>query len=405
MVYLYAPFYNDKSNGVSVIYELVGILNESGIEARVLCFENERYDFEIPEKIKPYYISKAQAPKAVSDEDIVIYSDTTDGNVLKAKNVVYWLLNRPGVLTGKGIAFNPSDVLVAYSALIHQELPQLFLMKDERSLFSRIRSTTVRKEDMVSIYFGKVNIDTVLSQNERLKRILKKYQKINIITRHVPASREQMLEDIAQSDLLISYDPLSNISYEATLLGTPVLMMDDAYNIQNTAFNAGNDGLAFSEDGIEAARGEVQRAFETYSRCLENQRAAAIESIKQILNRVKLVQTDEQALRQNGAVNKKVQGDFEAFHQSVKEAFVSINYPREIPPKTGRIIGLSANVLVTIRRMMDKGEAEETSGMKKVYSIIKPRWVETMYEKLAGDLKCKELLFLMVRRMFLFWKK
>lgn len=54
------------------MYELLKILNEAKFEAKVLCSENERYDIEILEGIKPYYVSKTQIPKSISDNDIVI---------------------------------------------------------------------------------------------------------------------------------------------------------------------------------------------------------------------------------------------------------------------------------------------------------------------------------------------
>ena len=406
MIYLYAPFYHDKSNGIALMYELVVMMNKVGIEAKNLCFENERYDVELPEKIKPYYISKAQIPNAISDEDIVIYSETTGGNALNAKNVVYWLLNKPSVLTGEEIHFQPDDVLMAYSTLVHEELPQMFIMRDELSLFSRIRSTASRKSDMVSVYFGKVNINTVLRRNEQLKHILDRYRRINIITRSIPASREQMLQEVAQSDLLISYDPLSNINYEATLLGTPVLMMDDAYRIQTTEYNVGKYGLAFSEEDIETAKNEVQHAFEIYSRWMENQKDAVLESIRLMVNRVKQVKSDAKALQHNEALNKKVQSDFSAFYKSISQTtFVNINFPRDIPSETREILGLYAVASSTARQVFGVAERGKRNTLRKVYSENKPQWTETMYRKLPGDLKCKELVFLMVRRLALFFKK
>lgn len=406
MIYLYAPFYNDQSNGISVMYELVEIMNEAGIEAKVLCYENERYDVELPEKIKPYYISKAQIPNAISDEDIVIYSETTGENILEAKNAVFWLLNKPSVLTGKGIRFRPDDILMAYSTLVHSKLPQLFVMRDELSLFSRLRSTVSRKRDTVSIYFGKVNIHTVLSRNEQLKHILEKYRKVNIITRRFPTAREQMLKGVAQSDLLISYDPLSNINYEATLLGTPVLMMDDVYGIRNTEFNMGRCGIAFSEEDIETAHNEVPHAFETYRRWMENQKNAAIKSIRLMVDQVQQVKSNAEALRRNEALNHKVQSDFNAFYKGISETtFVNIDFPQEIPSSTGKIIGLFAVASAAACQIFGADECGRSGSLRKVYSKNKPQWTENMYRKLPGNLKCKELVFLMVRRFVLFFKK
>ena len=120
MIYVYNSFYLPKSYGISCMYNLIRILNRNGISAKALCYEDERYDYEIPEDIKPYYISKAALPKKIEDKDIVIYSDVISDNPLGAKRVIRWLMNKPCFLTGKKINYGPKDVLVAYSKLVSE---------------------------------------------------------------------------------------------------------------------------------------------------------------------------------------------------------------------------------------------------------------------------------------------
>ena len=401
MVYVYAPFYIDKSNGIAIAYELVRILNESGIEAKILCSENERYDFIIPDDIKPYYISKAAVPKAIPDDDIMIYLDTVTRGAPKAKKAIYWLLNKPGALSENSINLRPTDVLVAYSTLVHKSLPQLFIIRDERDLFSRIRKTSSRNKDMVSVYFGKVHINTIAENNAKLERIIKKCKKINIITRCDPMDREQMLKSIAQSSLLISYDSLSNINYEATLLGTPVLMMDDAYAIRETGYNAGIYGLAFSEKGLAEARKQVSLAYETYNALLKNQKQAVVECFRVVLEKVTLLHAQPQAQLDNKDINKQAMHDFAEFYSSIAEPFINIDYPHQIPQETQAIICPAARAPTAVPVVKGVEKAIREHGLNRFYLMIKPKWVDTMYRKLPGDLRLRELLFLLFRRMAL----
>lgn len=404
MIYINAPFYNDKSNGISVTYELLRILNRSGFSARILCNEDERYDVSIPEDLKPYYISKAGMPYKVGGDDIVIYLDTADGNTFRAKHVVYWLLNKPGVLTGEEIHFQPDDILVAFSSLVHQKLPQLFLLKDERALFDGLRNMCKKKSDLVSIYFGKVDVKLVLEKNSQLKELIRQYAKVNVITRLYPSDREKTLKSIANSDLLISYDSLSNVNYEATLLGTPVLLMDDAYEIENITYNVGNYGYAFSQNGIMDARCAVNQAFEVYCKYLENQEAAVTSSVRQIMDQVIRVKSDPKALVANKLTNQMAAKDFLAFYKKQKAPFKNIDFPNDIPLSTRKIIPWSRRESIPAEVAVTLKQDEKVSLQRRIYAMVKPGWVDDIYRKLPGNLKLYELVFLMLRRIFVFWK-
>lgn len=405
MIYVNTPFYNGKSNGISVAYELVRILNQSGIAARILCTEDERYVTEIPEELKQYYISKAARPQKVGEDDIVIYLDTAVSNTLQANHTVYWLLNKPGVLTGERILFQPDDILVAFSTLVHQQLPQLFLLKDERELFTNIRRFRKKRTDMVSIYFGKVNPQLVLNKNPQLEKIIRAYKKVNVITRLCPLDREEALRDIAQSDLLISYDALSNMNYEATLLGTPVLLMDDSYGLAHITYNVGNYGYAFCEADVTDARKSVNQAYEVYCRHLESQEESVIASVRKIIELVSLVKSNPNALAANQRTNQMAANDFLTFHEEKKLLFVNIDFPDGIPSSTRKILPRAEKKSETTSCMNTQNQNETVSWSRKIYTKLKPWWVDNMYRKLAGDLKLHELVFLMFRRLFIFLKR
>lgn len=405
MLYIFAPFYHDKSNGVAITYELLRVLNRYGIETKVICYEEERYDTEIPEDLKPFYISKASAPKKVNDDDIVIYLDTAAGNVMSAKQVVYWLLNKPGALTGAKIHFQANSVLMAYSTLVHNELPQLFLLKDERDLFGQLRERYEKRKDAVSIYFGKVNIANILKNNSKLKQIVKQYEKVHVITRLSPALREDTLKLIAESDLLISFDSLSALNYEATLLKTPVWLMEDVYDIENTIFNVGNYGFAFCEEGVEEARKNVDKAFVVYCDWVEKQASSIITSVKKMIEQLKRIRENEDAFEENCLRNQKAELDFFEFYHAIEKPFSNIDYPCDIPYVTRRIVLRHQPKKVVANTLDSASKHKGNHTLRNIYTAIRPRWADDMYRKVPSNLRGLELIFLMIRRVLLFPKQ
>ena len=113
---IFSPSYNENAGGVIALHKLCHILRGLGFDAyinpqledRIIGLNNMDGLFVFikawykylkrPFKVNDFFntpIFKGD----VSDNDIVIYPEVTFGNPLKAKNVVRWLLNRPGQLT------------------------------------------------------------------------------------------------------------------------------------------------------------------------------------------------------------------------------------------------------------------------------------------------------------------
>ena len=278
MIYVYAPAYVATSNGIRVIYSLVELLNKTGFEARVLCYESRRYDFKIPESIDGYVVYLDESRISPSDTDIVVYSDTIHDNPLNAVRVVRYLLNRPAVLTGRQIECMDTDYIAVYSKSIDPQLPQLFIMNDDREEI--LSSKAKEKRNTVCLYFGKVDRKELKKKVQSIRYILKKYKKVEIITRTHPDSREKLFDKIARSRLLISFDPLTNLCYEATLLGTPVLLADTSF-FSWDGFNIPLWGIYTSYQDVVLHAEDVNLAFSEYERHLKSRelivRAWAIE--------------------------------------------------------------------------------------------------------------------------------
>lgn len=268
MLYFYSCYYIASSYGISIAYEIVYNLCKMGQPAKVVISDGAQ-ERPIPSKYDGLYIFKEHMPQLQSN-DLVVYNDTVSGNPLGAKNVVRYMLNKPMVLTGEEIEFSGTDFILAYSYLIDCNLPQLYFLKDDEDLFASVRNRSCKSRGDVAIYFGKVRYDLLKKNFNNIRRLLEKYKNFNVITRSYPANRSDTLSLVAKSDLLISFDPLTNLNYEATLLGTPVLLVDNAYNLDK-GFNIDFWGFAFSQDEIDHARKDIDKAWPQYKEYLANQ--------------------------------------------------------------------------------------------------------------------------------------
>lgn len=114
---LFAPGYDENIGGVIVLHKLCDLLNKLGYESYLYpCFRNleiSRKNLYLPMArlakefilgLFPYATNKGfNTPLYngfVSDEFVVVYPENVFGNPLNAKNVVRWLLHRPGYNTG-----------------------------------------------------------------------------------------------------------------------------------------------------------------------------------------------------------------------------------------------------------------------------------------------------------------
>lgn len=134
---IYTPPYDENSGGVIVLHKLAQLLRELGIEiylwhdrnpcsvtslrllARKYRYWRKRF-FNRDRYISPYILPIAR--KKDLQDAIVIYPEVTAGNPLMAKNVVRWLLYKPGAHTGV-IDYDATDLFFYY--LKEYDYPEL----------------------------------------------------------------------------------------------------------------------------------------------------------------------------------------------------------------------------------------------------------------------------------------
>lgn len=107
---IYAPSYKEDSGGIIVLHKLCHLLNEMG-EKAFLWPDRIGMKSTLRKRIRnsimpkefvtvPEYNSPRANSSDLHEDSIVIYSETVAGNPLSARNVVRWLLHKPGFHSG-----------------------------------------------------------------------------------------------------------------------------------------------------------------------------------------------------------------------------------------------------------------------------------------------------------------
>ena len=345
MIYVYNASYERSSYGVRILYTLVEILNSLGyMRAKTIC--HEQYTEQLEEKIPLRYKNSTLYEKhnfdksQIKDDDIVVYSDVISGNPLEAKRVVRYLLNRPYYLLSQGVEYGDSDFLMAYSQIVDENLPQLFILNDDRHLYGGTPSA--EKQDQLAIYFGKVNLGMLSARSKEIQRIVSSYKKTIIITRFYPTSKLELIKILRTSQLLLCFDPLTNLSYEATLCGTPSVVFDNTFSSSRKNFNLPLYGVMNDLRQWEEASREVSLAFGVYEEALEYQNSKVFQMFEKIEKHFRTIEkrTTEGYLERTRVLNK-VQAELDlarAQGRMNSRQLVNVYLLKQIPTKLRKLV-------------------------------------------------------------------
>ncbi len=339
MIYVYSFYYSHASNGIRLTYELVHILNRNGVESRNLCFDKYNPDWCVPAEYAKYTIYLSEVNVVIKPDDIVIYPEQVENNPLSAKRVIRLLLNKPYFIFGTGINYSTTDYIISYSQIISDTYPQMYYMIDERQLFKQY--CNVQSDPfMCTVYFGKIDSKVLHRKRRQLKTIIRNFKRVKVICRNFPCSRDETLLWIKQSSLLISFDAISNINYESTLLGVPVLLMDDSFNIKEKNLNVKQTGYCYSIKELPLAKSIVQQSFLDYEKYLFIQEENIIKIIKDAEKHFERIVKDV-AYEKDNKARLEIQKErdlLEYKSQLGKRQLQSIRYYKDIPLRIRRIL-------------------------------------------------------------------
>jgi hypothetical protein len=241
----------------------------------------------------------------LKDDDIVIYPETISDNPLKASNIVRYLLNRPMYLSGEAIEYGSRDYLIAYSLRVDCNLPQLFILNDDREYFYPIDFHD--KQSLVSIYYGKV-IDPEIRDPD-LQALINTFQEKVVITREFPRTRTELGNLLRKSRLLVSLDPISNITYEATLCGTPALIVNDIFKFSSQRFNINLYGILDNPSAYDEAIKDISLAFNQYKVVIQDNDKNTKKFIKSVIAHFETIKSENKS--------EKLQIDSSIYSESV----------------------------------------------------------------------------------------
>lgn len=120
---IFSPPYDENSGGIIVLHKLCHLLNQIGEEA-YLWPASQKPALSLFKRLKKKLSKQEYAlcadyntPLAkfsdLKSSSIVVYPEIINGNPLKAKNVVRWLLHKPGFHTGVA-EFSESELFFSY---------------------------------------------------------------------------------------------------------------------------------------------------------------------------------------------------------------------------------------------------------------------------------------------------
>lgn len=228
-IHFYLPGYSTRSNGINILWNFAATLSMK-IPVSFQTYRAGDSDFDYRHlKNFNHVLYDTFGDKS---NTLVIYPDDIDSNPLNAKYIARFMLASPFTLNQDFNLPSFNDFIFCYSNLISNKMPQVNYLSNTKALSFPIRN--VKKRNKVVIYYGKLRL---ANSFQSVYKIIKKFDEIFIMTRNSPSNQDDVFLHIAESKLFISLDPLTNLAYEANLLGTPSIFIDDLYNKEYKNYN------------------------------------------------------------------------------------------------------------------------------------------------------------------------
>lgn len=207
-----APDYTSNSAGIYCLYKLCDDLNKNGFSAAITGALNGTPELNAP------LIRIADARKLANGATWFVYPETQVGNPFGAKNVVRWVLNRPGLINGdkvyseRELVFSYSNAYVPYIENKVQGMLQLPVL-DQNIFFPPSQSVN---RSLSCYYVGKSTFkDGYFDKDKTFE-----------ITRTTPAKKD--LGNLFRgAKVLYCFDNSTALTQEALSCGCPVVMIPD----------------------------------------------------------------------------------------------------------------------------------------------------------------------------------
>jgi GT2 family glycosyltransferase len=261
--YITAPAYRRSSAGIRVMHLLCHALNRSGEEAYILT------DVVNPALSTPQLTDAiATRHRQAGREPIAVYPEIVKGNPLKARSVVRYVLNTPGLIGGDK-EYADTELIYAYGkSILPPSAPQdniLFLPSVETDIFHDNAPGEANRRSGVLIYPGRYS--QALTEHPEIASMA------TVITSTWPETRQAMADLFRRSEILYCFESTA-VALEAVLCGCAVAVLPSPFFSGHaiSGNELGQGGIAFSKDpqDIDRAKRTVGEMQANYQR-LENQ--------------------------------------------------------------------------------------------------------------------------------------
>lgn len=277
--YIVAPDFTETSAGIYAVHGLCHALTSAGHEAYVAGAKRVNPMWNTPLLTE----QQIQAHRAAGLEPIAVYPEITFGNPLRARTVARYVLNVPGVISGRPMGEAADDLLFYYS-------PQFIEGRDPRDVDFLMTPTIDPKvfhadpavtRDKVLIYqhrFPLEQIDRSLFPPEA-----------EILSMSRPLSLPDLARLFQRTKVLYSYE-LSSTCSKAMACGCPVIYRPEGGLISLPGtFLYGENGAAMATEvgGLERATstvGNVATAIGGWEQTYWEQLAVFVRKTQQAAN-------------------------------------------------------------------------------------------------------------------------
>lgn len=349
-----APENVDHSNGIRVLLDAARIGRSLGLDVCIVPAHTSTPLY----RALPAPYADLQICWEVPTGCCALLGDTLTTDRLqesraRAQQICHYTLAPFGLFRGQGtfgngVILEPGELQAVYSPQISTRLPVFYLQPFFAELEpyiqatlarrQRIRSPASRRRLTASIYAGKgylAPLDPKICQ--RINR-----QRSQLITRFQPASKQSLYQQLAQGDLLVSYDPISSLAYEASLLGVPTLI------------EASWDEPHFQQNFPVQLDGVVWRDKKAFLHLLDNgfDQLAVVASYRDAITRNPQVFVDllsyASGLQQTQPFSSN---DLNSYWHSRQSFFTELNLPS--PPEAWEPISVALPPLTSLDRLYD----------------------------------------------------
>lgn len=217
-----APPYTRRSNGIHTLYKLCDAINRrSDHSARIAILDKQGVRAMRVEEDVDHLIAPSLQRGAKIGNAIVVYPEIVTKNILGADRVVWYLLNRDGLLSGRKIQAAPGDYWIAHSRVFRDPRVQYVLYScDPDPAFHAIGSLPWVNRPLNLTYIGK---GAAYGPCHRVSNSI-------VLGHSWPESHEQLAELLRASLYLYTWDAWTMLTTEATLCGAmPIVMRWDPW--------------------------------------------------------------------------------------------------------------------------------------------------------------------------------